>query len=379
MATFDAALLAYFEESKRRAIFYAFLSGFLLGWSIGIRLDAVLLGPAVALLFLFSNHAAGETLFLCCVGSLPGLTTLALVNHLKFGVWFPFYIGASPIETSDVATQFTPARTDFPAAFAVACAVAIFLLWVITRPPFWRLAKERWKLFAAVGLLFVSILLITPQSREVITAEARNAYMMLVDIRVRDRAIEEPALFRSQGGGMVYSWSAEEGTDTKHALLTVAPHSWYTDLSDRNLTPTVTMFVVPVTCLIFFSYWNDHGGLCLNLRYFLPVLPFTSILTAYAIRCYKRRCNRKLSVRVLLLASLLAGLSFYPLVAQCSTSPDSGEIPVLDCTDGCGGYYCCHNSCGRSRPRRGVVHVTPHRRSGFSLRYDLGCYDGFLL
>ncbi len=42
--------------------------------------------------------------------------------------------------------------------------------------------------------------------------------------------------------------------------------------------------LLPATFIAFFGYFAWHGGHALNLRYFLPMLPFTSILACYVWR-----------------------------------------------------------------------------------------------
>jgi hypothetical protein len=44
------------------------------------------------------------------------------------------------------------------------------------------------------------------------------------------------------------------------------------------------LFLIPVIFTSFYSYHALHGGLALNLRLFVQILPFTSILSAYAWR-----------------------------------------------------------------------------------------------
>jgi hypothetical protein len=44
------------------------------------------------------------------------------------------------------------------------------------------------------------------------------------------------------------------------------------------------LYLVPAIFIGVFSYFAWHGGLSFNMRYFLPALPFTSIITAYAWR-----------------------------------------------------------------------------------------------
>ena len=98
---------------------------------------------------------------------------------------------------------------------------------------------------------------------------------------------------------------------------------------DAESGKILTMLVVPAIYVLFFSHWNDHGGLCINLRYFIPVLPFTSILTAYVVREYSLCSRPKLPSKVLCLVALSTGMLFMALLAWCPKSYDAGEIVVL--------------------------------------------------
>jgi hypothetical protein len=54
--------------------------------------------------------------------------------------------------------------------------------------------------------------------------------------------------------------------------------------SRKNLLSTGCLYLIPATYVGIFSYFAWHGGLCFNLRYFLPIFPFTSIIAAVAWR-----------------------------------------------------------------------------------------------
>ena len=49
------------------------------------------------------------------------------------------------------------------------------------------------------------------------------------------------------------------------------------------------LFLVPVAYTGFYSQFSWHGGLSLNMRYLVQILPYTSILTAWALRDLTRR------------------------------------------------------------------------------------------
>ena len=80
------------------------------------------------------------------------------------------------------------------------------------------------------------------------------------------------------------------------------------------------LYLLPLSYCGVFSFFAWHGGLCLNLRYLLPILPFTSILTAWAWRELRkgRRGNWRRSVTFVGLPTVIL-FSLFAL-------PNTGEL-----------------------------------------------------
>lgn len=94
---------------------------------------------------------------------------------------------------------------------------------------------------------------------------------------------------------------------------------------DKEHVPLILLFLIPVAFISFYSYHNGwHGGMCLNLRYFIPLLPFTSILSAYTWRELTGNVNLKWS-RICLLTTAM----FTILILTTLTTIDQQEIPFL--------------------------------------------------
>jgi len=78
---------------------------------------------------------------------------------------------------------------------------------------------------------------------------------------------------------------------------------------DKEYANLIILFLIPLFFISFYSYHNAwHGGMCLNLRYFVPILPFTSILSAFAWRELSGNLNwqwGRLPLLLMLLTSLL--------------------------------------------------------------------------
>jgi hypothetical protein len=109
----------------------------------------------------------------------------------------------------------------------------------------------------------------------------RGLWQIVVDLRIRDRNIVEPALTRSHGGAMIYLG------EVKKALLQSCPYLILPLVAlatlrrpPRRQDVALALSLVPVAYITFFSYLEWHGSLALNMRYLNPILPFTSLFMA---------------------------------------------------------------------------------------------------
>jgi hypothetical protein len=98
----------------------------------------------------------------------------------------------------------------------------------------------------------------------------------------------------------------------------------------KDASSLLMLFLLPAMVVAFFAYSRDHGGLCLNLRFFLVALPFTSILTAYALRDVRRTWKVPSSAIVWLSAAGLGGAIFFLLVGRRPPDIQLLEFPLLD-------------------------------------------------
>jgi hypothetical protein len=212
-----------------------------------------------------------------CIGTAPGLAVLAAVNYAKFGVVSPFSYGMAG---SGAASGLLP---YLPVVFVGLAATAA--LWTATRP--WGrswLASHRLGVVLGTALFLVALGL-TPVGWQMISRFANGAYLLLVDLRIRDLGIAEGGLSRGPSGGMIYLGGL------KKALLQSCPYLVVLALplaafarGGKDGPALGLLFLVPAVYIAAYSYFAWHGGQAFNLRYFLPILPFTSILTAYVWR-----------------------------------------------------------------------------------------------
>jgi hypothetical protein len=298
---------------SRASLSLALAAGLIAGFGTGVRLDVSFVLPALLLPLAFTSPWRPWHALAVCVGTAPGLALLAIANHLKFGVASPFSYG---VAGSGSASGLLP---YLPVVFAGVAATAA--AWVGTRPR-GRAWLASHKLAAGLGAAsFLTLLMLTPIGWEVAWRFAHGAYLLIVDLRIRDLGITEPGLTRGPGGGMIYLGSL------KKALLQSCPYLVALALplaalarGGRDRFALGQLFLVPAAYIAAYSYFAWHGGQAFNLRYFVPILPFTSILAAYAWREATRGLDHRWHTPI-----CLAGLSTVVLCLLMISSP----VPTL--------------------------------------------------
>ena len=272
VAAFYLGILALQEENVRRSLLLSGAAGLVAGFGAGVRLDVIFVLPAVIAPLLFCKPGKWRQALAAGLGILPGMVVLAVTNHMKFGTYSPLSYGRTTGATSGIG-PYLPI-----AGLALLFAVA-----------FWgglRL-RERSGLRKRKGVVFLAIpilmLAVWPDFWHILGRWGKGIYQLVVDLRIRDLGILEGGLSRTQNGGVVYL-----GT-LKKSLLQSCPYlvvllipllaAWRHPQERRILGP---LFLVPSTFIGIYSFFAWHGGQGFNMRYFLPALPFTAILTAVA-------------------------------------------------------------------------------------------------
>jgi hypothetical protein len=316
MVVFYFFVCSFYAKTGRAAFLLALASGFITGFAMGIRIDSIFVLPCLIIPFLFLKPYRPLPALATCIGALPGLVILTATNYAKFGVLSPFSYGRS-MDASELK-QYLP--------FAVVGILTMIVLWTLTRRPVISILR-RYKRAAIIAIILLAgILAMIPQVRSTVGNSLNGAYQLIVDLRVRDLDIKEGGLLRSEGGGMVYI------NGLKKSLLQSCPYLVVLLLpflgiirNDKESVQLTILFLVPVVFIGFCAYHNGwHGGLCLNLRYFVPILPFTSILSAYAWR--ELSANINLNWGRLCLITVFV---FTTLFLTTLTKIDQQEFPFL--------------------------------------------------
>jgi len=304
IAAFYIFICSFKEETIRVALLLALTCGFIAGFAVGIRLDSVFILPCFIFSFLFLKPWRPRLALAVCIGALPGLLVLSATNYVKFGVLSPFSYGRS-IEGSIGLLEI---MRYLP--FAGLITVALAVLWILTRYPVGATLRRYKRPATIIIILLIVILVMIPGVRKTVGKPLNGAYQLIVDFRVRDLDIKEGGLSRSQGGGMVYIGGLKKSLlqSCPYLVILLIPFLRIVRL-DKEYVPLTILFLIPVFFISFYSYCNAwHGGMCLNLRYFVPILPFTSILSAYAWRKLSGNLNwqwGRLPLLLIFLTSLL--------------------------------------------------------------------------
>lgn len=270
------ACIALRANPGARAAGLTFGAGFLAGVGIGIRLDTVFVVPALMAPFLFASPWRPREALATAAGTFPALVALAIANDAKFGVYSPFSYGE---------TGYSQLNPDSYAPLAALAVVGGLLTWLATRARGRSLINSypgtaAIAVLAAAGGAIVGLDLLPHVARLL-----RGAYTLVVDITVDAGEAPPPGTALGPGGSIVLLGSI------KKSLLQSCPYLAAVLIPGAALVRGELdrarlglLFLVPASFIGAFSYFAWHGGGALNLRYFLPALPFLSILVAYAWR-----------------------------------------------------------------------------------------------
>ncbi len=271
------AAKAHVTEATRTALVLAAAAGLVAGAGVGIRIDAIFVVSALVLLFLLSAPARLPQAAAVCLGTAPALAILAAVNHAKFGIAWPFSYGPKAAGSAVSPGSYLPVLVL--GLGLMAC------LWGATRPRVRRLIAARPLSATGLVVLLAGLSLLVPDVRAVVLRLAEGAYQLVIDLRIRDLDIVEGGLTRGPGGGMIYMGSLKKSLlqSCPYLVVLILPLSILVQ-GRRDTAALGLMFLTVGAFLGIFAYFAWHGGLSLNLRYLLPILPATSILAAYAWR-----------------------------------------------------------------------------------------------
>lgn len=320
MGAFYLFVCSYYSNDKLKSLILALGSGLIAGFGPSVRMEGALLFPVLVLPFLFDRPWRPREALAVMAGILPGLTIFAMANHVKFGMLSPFTYGGP---------------TNFSPYVGIALAGTLVAIWIPTRSRFTGIvSRHRRKLYAAVFVALVALAFV-PQVRDVCLRVLTYSYVSLVDIRSLDADLVRPAMRRSAGGGVVYIGAQKKALlqSLPYLVLLLIPMIRIAQ-RDEDSWNLVVLFLLPAITVGYYAYAFHssrayEGGLCLNYRYYVPLLPFLSILSAYAMREMRTRWGEPLGFRTASVLCFLTVGAYLLLVYRWPRHLDYLEFPLL--------------------------------------------------
>jgi 4-amino-4-deoxy-L-arabinose transferase-like glycosyltransferase len=249
-------------RSDRAATRWALAAGLAAGVGILVRVDTVLILPALGAGAILFAARPVAVLAAGAAGVLPGAAALSAINAWKFGTWNPLSYGA---ETGGVTLAH-----HLPSLLAVV-ALAAFLAAFRAAP-----GRHRPLLLVAGALATVVAALVLPTLRDTTAAWGRGAAGLIFDAELLggDSVTDID--------GVRYFWNLP-----KKALGQSIP--WIGALAALLVLPavararqaTVVMAIALFVWGLPFLLTSWYGGWGINMRYFLPMLPVLAVLGAW--------------------------------------------------------------------------------------------------
>lgn len=314
-----AAACAATSARARNARVAAVVGGLIAGLGCGIRVDVVLVFPALVLPFLFTRPWRPVEALLVLVGAAPGLIILAMTNEVKFGVLSPFSYGA----------RFPAA----PKGFILGIVAGAAALWLVTRIRFTAMMPHSRRLLWIFAAVVSAALLIVPELRALVARVLRYGYISLVDFRALEATAPFSAMKRIPGGGVVYVDSLKKAVLQSMPFLPLLLVPLVASLrNDREARGLWLLFLVPLAVAGYGAYEfprQEGAGLTFNYRYFVSALPCVAILCAFALSRLRTLWPVQLTWTTIALTCVLAAGGFAWLVLRPGTTVVHHEFPLL--------------------------------------------------
>jgi len=294
-------------------------AGLLAGSAPGVRLDAAFAWPGILLPPAFARPPRWRHAALAAAGLVPGLALLAWINREKFGVWTPFSYGSRGSGATSGLLAYLP--------FVLAGAGALVAGWLLSRRRVDRLAWRPAALAAGAAVLALGAVALPPV-REVLYRLIDGGLQLVVDLRFRDPSIAEPALGRTASGALVYVGALKKSLLQSCPWLPLTLLPCAAALRTPRRGAVAFLLPIPLAYVGAFSYFAWHGGLSLNLRYLVPVLPFLAVLGALG---WREAAEGTPGARAAGTAGALVAAACFALLAPRTWgSPAEQEGPLLD-------------------------------------------------
>lgn len=252
------------DEGALRA---AAISGLILGAGLLFRLDNLFLLPVIGLLTVTYAKRPVQVFLGGALGLLPAFVLLSLANQIKFGTFNPISYGHAG---GDVGLG---GYLHFAGA-----AAALFLALVVVRVKGWRI-KPIW----AVPVLVVAVVIAAVLLPDVQRLLAR-LYQGFVALFIDARTIVDPrgGVERAADGTLRFWGLPKKALGQSLPWLGVVLLLAFSPWGKHRRAIVIVLTMVALWSFPFvMRAW--HGGLSLNMRYLMPLLPALSALCVAVI------------------------------------------------------------------------------------------------
>ncbi len=244
----------------KQAQYWALACGTVIGLGVLVRVDTVLILPALVFSATLFSKAPIRMIFAGAIGVLPGLFIASGINEFKFGTLNPLSYGSS------VGGISVGGHKTYAGLLIIIFSMIFYSRFFSSRSP-----------LLVFALVFIAAVVLEPIVWDVAASILRGGYALLVDssyLRLRpDMALDENGLLRVQGWpkmalGQSMPWIA---------IMSAVPFmSWR---KDRRVAISLIWLTVLSWSLAFIVRSWD-GGFGSNMRYFLPLFPLLAAVAA---------------------------------------------------------------------------------------------------
>ncbi|MGD9801485.1 MAG: glycosyltransferase family 39 protein, partial [Parvularculaceae bacterium] len=295
-----AALSAIMAVDKQR-LHGLSLSGALLAAAITVRVDSIIFFAAIFLwLRFFAMPERRVAVLYFVAGAVPVIAIATLFNFIKFGI-------ASPISYGD-KSGYETLDGYLPLAIAAASMTLFLTLFKVTGRAE-HVIKTARKLSPSFYLAIALALLILPPSARLL----HHFWTLLFDIQAYDGDYHHDVLIKGAGGFLTTFGLPKKAFFESMPFFAISILPMIAFLRGKNVRAVSLCLLFSAAPIVFFSLKQWHGGHSFNMRFFLPAVPFLSMLAAKAL--LELRGEKRLALcDGILIAAGAIGLLFFQIM-----------------------------------------------------------------